>query len=112
MADAAKNSFQSLDPLERAHLFQKHLEEDNLTKTQIARKYDKSLPFVSNTLRLLQLPDLIKEGLMSKTISEGHARAMLMLSSASEMVAVYRNVLVKNLSVHATEDSVREKKKS
>ncbi|MCR4263704.1 MAG: hypothetical protein NUV98_03230 [Candidatus Roizmanbacteria bacterium] len=110
MADAANNTFQSLNPLERAKLFQRHREKDQLSQTQIAQKYGKSLPFVSNTLRLLQLPDLIKEGLMSKTISEGHARAILMLSSASEMVGVYRKILLKNISVHATEELVRQKK--
>ena len=107
MADAANNSFLSLNPLERAKLFQKHLKEDKLSKTQIAQKYGKSLPFVSNTLRLLQLPELVKEGLMSKTISEGHARAILMLSSSTEMVSVYRKILVKSISVHATEEFVR-----
>ena len=112
MADAANNLFQSLNPLERAKLFQKHLKEEKLTQTQIAQKYQKSLPFVSNTLRLLQLPELVKEGLMSKTISEGHARAILMLSSQTDMVSVYRKILVKNISVHAAEELVREKKKS
>lgn len=107
MDESVKNSYQSLPPLERARLF-KHLNENGISSSQIARELGKSLAYVSNTIRLLKLPLLVQEGLISNTISEGHARALLSLKDEQSILTIYREVLVKNANVRETEELVRK----
>jgi ParB family transcriptional regulator, chromosome partitioning protein len=107
MDDAAKASYQSLPPLERARAFES-LVRSGTRPAQIARSLGKSLAYVSNTLRLLKLPILVQEGLISGTITEGHARALLALNSEKQILAVYREILVKNANVRQTEEMVRK----
>ena len=107
MTDQEKSTLVLLPPLKRAELFESHLSDDGLTKTQIAQKYTVSLPYVSNTLRLLKLPPIIKEGLVSKHISEGHARALLTSRSHEFMVRIYKKILIDKISVRETERLAR-----
>jgi ParB family chromosome partitioning protein len=74
----------------------------------IAKQYGKSLAYVSNTFRLLALPSIIQEGLISNTISEGHARALLMIKSTADKITVYRKILLEKLNVRETEKLARE----
>jgi ParB family chromosome partitioning protein len=61
---------QDLNPIERAQAFQRLIEEFGLTVTEIAKRVGKSESYVSNTMRLMALPDAIKDGLISGAISE------------------------------------------
>ena len=65
-----------LNPLERAKAFLRLKDEFNFDNNQIAKKVSKSVPYVINCVKLLTLPDAIKDGLLSDLISEGHARAL------------------------------------
>src|SRR4030067_3701591 len=65
-----------LNPLDRAKGFERLMTEFRLTSSEIATRIGKSVAYVSNSLRLLTLPDALKDGLLSGLISEGHARAM------------------------------------
>lgn len=103
-------SFQLLPPLERAQYFQKLIREHNLSVTTIARKIQRSVPFVSNSLRLLHLPEAVKDGLFGKLISEGHARALGMLKKEEAVFEAYKKILIEHLSVRKTEALVRELK--
>src|SRR3989344_4967037 len=105
MDDEAKNIYLSLPPLERATRFQ-FLLTQGTTSSQIARGLGKSLAYVSNSLRLLRLPPIIQEGLISNTISEGHARSLLGLRNEQQMVAVYKEIIVNGLSVRQAEEQV------
>src|SRR3990167_4769802 len=86
---------EELNALERAQGFHRLLEEFSMTVTEISKRIGKSPAYVSNTLRLLALPDAIKDGLISNDITEGHARAILGLGEPKLMVEAYKTVLSK-----------------
>src|SRR3990172_10537748 len=67
---------EDLNPIERAQGFQRLIDEYAVPVTEIARRIGKSPAYVSNTVRLLTLPDAIKDGLISSDLTEGHARAI------------------------------------
>lgn len=99
---------EDLNPIERAQGFQRLLEEFTLTVTEISKRIGKSPAYVSNTLRLLALPDAIKDGLISGDITEGHARAIAGLTDMKMMVDVYKQILVEGASVRRVEELVRK----
>lgn len=96
-----------LGPLETAQAY-KHLVEDfNLSHEEIAAKVGKKRTTVSNTLRLLKLPQRIQEGLAKTEIDEGHARALLALPTAQAQLAAFDTVLRNQLNTRQTEELVR-----
>jgi len=101
---------EDLNPVERAQAFQRLIEEFGLTVTEIAKRVGKSESYVSNTMRLLGLPDAIKDGLVSGAISEGHARAIAGLTDVKLMVEAYKTILSENASVRRAEDLARRLK--
>lgn len=96
-----------LTPIERAQAFQQLMRDFNYSSGEVAEKISKSPSYVSNTLRLLSLPDAIKDGLVGKLISEGHARALAAIEDERVMVECYKMVLKKNASVRETEELAR-----
>ena len=96
-----------LNPLEEASAYQQLADEFGMTHEQIAERVGRSRVSVTNSLRLLRLPTEIKSGLLEARISEGHARALLMLEDADEQLLAYRRVLRGKLSVRQTEELVR-----
>lgn len=99
-----------LNPVDRALAFQRLIEEFGLGVTLIAKRIGKSESYVSNTMRLLALPDAIKDGLVSNAISEGHARAIAGLNDVKLMVDAYKTILAENASVRRAEDLARRLK--
>lgn len=99
---------EDLNPIERAQGFQRLLDEFSLSVTGISKRIGKSPAYVSNTMRLLALPDAIKDGIISKDITEGHARAIAGLTDVKMMVEVYKIVLTEGASVRRTEELVRK----
>ena len=96
-----------LGPLETAQAY-KHLVEDfNLSHEEIAVKVGKKRATVSNTLRLLKLPQRIQEGLAKAEIDEGHARALLALPTAQAQLAAFDTVVRNQLNTRQTEELVR-----
>lgn len=98
---------EDLNALERAKAFQRLVEEFSFSKTDIARRISKSAPYISNTLKLLTLPDAIKDGLLSGLITEGHARALLGIQDVRLMIEAYKLVLKESASVRGAEEIVR-----
>jgi len=96
-----------LNPIERAQSFQRLQREFNLSTSEVAQRIGKSPAYISNSLKLLTLPDAISDGLLSEQISEGHARALASISSTEAMIACYKIVLKENASVRRTEELVR-----
>ncbi len=96
-----------LNPIERAKAFLRLKEEFSLDNHQIAKKVSKSVPYVINVLKLLQLPDAIKDGLLSGLITEGHARALSSILDTRLMIEAYKIVLKENASVRRTEEISR-----
>lgn len=97
-----------LNPLERAQAYKRLMEEFDLTNSEIATRVSKSPSYISNTIRLLTLPDALKDALMSGQTTEGHARALASLDDPHLVVEAYKEVLRRNLSVRGTEELVRK----
>lgn len=97
-----------LTPLEMAEAY-RHLAEDfSLTHEQISERVGKSRTSVTNTLRLLNLPEQVRRSLAENLISEGHARAILGLSSEQAQLALLSIVLRDDLNVRQTEALVKK----
>lgn len=101
-----------LNPIERAKAFQRLITEFNLTTGEIAQRVAKSAPFVSNSLRLLNLPDALMDGLLTGMITEGHARALSAIQDESIMIEAYKLILKESGSVRRAEELARRMKKS
>ncbi|MGM0629201.1 MAG: ParB/RepB/Spo0J family partition protein [Patescibacteria group bacterium] len=95
---------EDLNVVERARAFDKLAKKFSFNKTQIAKKVGKSREYVSNTMRILTLPDEILNALSSGRLSEGHARPLLMLSHRpEEQKTLFKEVMYKKSSVRETE---------
>lgn len=96
-----------LNPLERAQAYRRLMDEFSLANQEIAARVSKSPAYISNTIRLLILPDALKDALMSGATSEGHARALSALEDPHLIIDAYKEVLKRSLSVRGTEELVR-----
>jgi ParB family chromosome partitioning protein len=96
-----------LSALEQAEAYRQLAEDFNLSHEQIAARVGKSRVAVTNTLRLLKLPDVVKNALIEGRVSEGHARALLTLTTPEAQTAALRTVLLKEFNVRQTEELVR-----
>jgi ParB family chromosome partitioning protein len=96
-----------LNPLEVANAYRQLSEDFRLSHDEIADRVGKSRVAVTNTLRLLRLPESIQQALVDGNISEGHARALLALASPQAQIAALQTVLAKELTVRQTEELVR-----
>ena len=99
-----------LNPLDRAKGFERLMNEFGLTTSEIAVRIGKSVAYVSNSVRLLSLPDALKDGLLSGLISEGHARALAAIDDQSLMVEAYKIILRESGSVRRAEELARRMK--
>lgn len=96
-----------LNPLEEAGAYRQLADDFGLTQERIAERVGRSRVSVTNTMRLLRLPDQIQEALLGLRISEGHARALLMLDGEEEQLLAFKTIVKKGLSVRQTEELVR-----
>lgn len=112
---------EDLNPVDRARSFERLANEFGLKHSQIAEKVGKSREYVSNTMRILVLPEEILNALSEGKISEGHTRPLLMLTDRpEEQITLYKEIIYKKLTVRETEaiarkiahDKVRKKDKS
>jgi ParB family transcriptional regulator, chromosome partitioning protein len=99
---------ENLSPLETAAAYQALMDGFGLTKERLARRLGKSRAAVTNTLRLVHLPERIQALLDDGKLSEGHARALLGLETEEQMTRLARRVVDEKLSVRKTEQLVRE----
>lgn len=83
-----------------------------MTQEQVAARVGRSRVSVTNTMRLLRLPEDVRGMILSGTLSEGHARALLMLDQDDDQSGVAREVVRKGLSVRQTEELVRRRQGS
>ena len=100
-----------LNPMERAKAFMRLKDEFSFDNNQIAKKVSKSVPYVINCLKLLTLPDAIKDGLLSGLISEGHARALSGIGDTRLIIEAYKIILKEKASVRRAEDIARRMRK-
>jgi ParB family chromosome partitioning protein len=97
-----------LNPLEEAHAYRQLLDEHGLTQEQLAQRLGKSRVSVTNTLRLLQVPAAVRQALADGSITEGHARAILMANGERRRLAVLQAIVEQRLSVREAEALARE----
>ncbi len=95
-----------LNALEEAAAYGELLEDLGVTHDELASRVGKSRAAITNTMRLLQLPNSIQKRLISGQISPGHARALLGLKSEVEMERVAERIVRENLTVRAVEEIV------
>jgi ParB family chromosome partitioning protein len=98
---------EDLNPLETASAYQQLSEEFGMTQQQIADKVGKNRVTVANTLRLLKLPDEVKNSLLKGQITEGHARALLRLESAKAQLEALHTIVQGDLNVRQAEQLIR-----
>lgn len=100
---------EDLNAIDRARAFDRLAKEFKLNNAEIGRKIGKSREYVANSIRLLVLPDEIQQAVINGALYEGHARALLMLSDRpEEQKTVFRDILVRKLSVRDVEKITRE----
>jgi ParB family chromosome partitioning protein len=101
---------EDLNPMEIAVAYQRMSSEWNYTQQDIAEKVGKDRTSVTNYLRLLKLPQEIRDSLVEENLSMGHARALLALEEPEVQLAAFRQIIEKGLSVRNTEKLVNRMK--
>ena len=101
---------EDLNPVEEAEAYKRLIEEHGLTQEELATRVGKDRSTVANALRLLRLPDPIKEAIVAGQLSMGHARALLAISDESDLRRAAEKVIADGLSVRAVEALVQRLK--
>lgn len=96
-----------LNPLEEAAAYQQLLHEFGVTQEELAARLGRSRPAISNSIRLLGLPDGVQRRVAAGVLSAGHAKALLALSDPAAQTALAERIVAEGLSVRATEELVR-----
>lgn len=94
----------NLNPLEEASAYQQLLDDFGITQQQLADRLGRSRPQVTNTLRLLKLPEKIQTQVASGVLSAGHARAILALDTPEAQLQLAQEIVKKSLTVRQAEE--------
>ncbi len=98
---------EKLNPIEEAMAYQRLIDECKLTQEEVAKKIGKDRSTITNTIRLLKLPNEIKDTLKDGKITMGHARALLSLDDAATQKELWKKIVRNNLSVRKTEALIK-----
>lgn len=98
---------EDLNPIEEAAGYQQLVDEFAMTHDQVASRVGRSRSAVANTVRLLGLPESVQRLLVDRSLTAGHARALLAVESVAEQEALADRVVSENLTVRETEEAVR-----
>lgn len=93
----------NLNPLEEASAYQQLLADFGITQEELATKIGRSRPQITNTLRLLRLPEVVQRRVAAGVLSAGHARAILSAGDVPTMVKLADKIVNEDLSVRAAE---------
>jgi ParB family chromosome partitioning protein len=99
---------EDLNPIEEALAYRRLADDFQLTQEEIAVAVGKDRASVANHLRLLKLPEEIRDDVASGRLSMGHARALLALADAAAQLRTAHDVIARGLSVRATEALVKK----
>lgn len=102
---------ENLNPVEEGEAYKLLIEKYHYTQEVLAKQLGKSRTAITNTMRLLKLPDFIKTTLLENKISSGHARAMLAIPSEEMQVKLAKKIIEDGLSVREVEEIVKNGKK-
>ena len=98
-----------LNPIEIAISYRRLIEECSFTQEEVSQRIGKDRSTVTNTLRLLKLPEAIQLAVRRGELSGGHARAIAGLDDAASQLAVFKKAIAKGLSVRQLEHLIRER---
>jgi ParB family transcriptional regulator, chromosome partitioning protein len=98
---------EDLNPIQEAQAYRRLLDEFHYTQEQVARAVGKDRSSVANTLRLLKLPESVREEVAAGRLSMGHARALLGLGDGAAASRAAREIIGRDLSVRQAESLVR-----
>lgn len=101
---------EDLNPIERAQAYKRLIDEFGISVTEVAKRVGKSLPYISNSIRLLTLPDAIKDALAAGVITEGHVRPLISIGDQKLMLQAFKRILVEGISVRGAEEVARQLK--
>ena len=101
-----------LNPLEEGAAYAQLLSDFGCTHDELALKLGRSRPLISNTIRLLNLPDTVQRKVAAGVISAGHARALLGLTEAADIEKLASRIVAEGLSVRAVEEIIATLKPS
>jgi len=99
---------ENLNPIEMAMAYRKLVDEFNLTQDELAKRLAKSRSSVANTLRMLNLPDEIRQALIEGKIGEGHAKYLVGLESEEKQLNLFRKIIRNNLTVSDVAEEARK----
>ena len=102
----------NLNPLEEGAAYAQLLTDFGCTHDELALKLGRSRPLISNTIRLLNLPDAVQRKVAAGVISAGHARALLGLTDAADIEKLASRIVAEGLSVRAVEEIIATMKPS
>ncbi len=101
---------EDLNAIEEAVAYKSLIEEYNMTQEDISRKIGKSRPAIANSLRLLQLPQEIRDMIAGGKISQGHARALLGITEKNRQMEMAEKIIAQQLNVRQVEKLAQEAK--
>jgi ParB family chromosome partitioning protein len=101
-----------LNPLEEGAAYAQLLADFGCTHDELAVKLGRSRPLISNTIRLLNLPEAVQRRVAAGVLSAGHARALLGLTDGAEIEKLAARIVAEGLSVRATEEIIATAKPS
>ncbi len=99
---------ETLNPIEVANAYKRLMTECNLTQEEIAEKVGKTRPTITNSIRLLKLPEEVQQSLINQKITIGHARALINVESKEKQIEILKEIISKGLNVRKVENLVKK----
>jgi ParB family transcriptional regulator, chromosome partitioning protein len=99
---------EDLNPIDLAFAYKKLVDDFGLSQEEVAKKMGKSRPSISNTLRMLNLPEEIQLALIDGRITEGHTKYLLGLDSEVKQMSLFRKILNNKMSVSETNTAIKK----
>ena len=103
---------EDLNPIEEATAYSSLIQDFHLTQDELAQRVGKDRTSISNYLRLLKLPDEIKDRIQRNELTMGHARALISLERAKDQLELANRILAEQLNVRQVENLIRTQKNS
>jgi len=97
-----------LNPMEKASAFQDYLARYHTPQEELAKRLGVDRSTVANFIRLLELPESVRDAVRSGSVSAGHARALLPLGEEAEQISFCQKIQAEGWSVRTTEQAVRD----
>ena len=101
---------EDLNPVEEAEGLERMISSFGLTQEEVSKSVGKSRPYITNSLRLLKLPDSIKKLMSEGLITAGHGRALININDEKKQLEIAQLVIKEGLSVRQIEELAKEKK--